>query len=110
MYINKIILIIFLLFCIGCDEEITVTGPLSNILQQTTNSMQVMSEGYDYDVVCNEFGVVYYKSYIHGGNYVYTPIFSDQPHPVVTCEEYVKYLSTQKEKNNGKRSFNHRER
>lgn len=63
-----------------------------------TNSIQIrsivnMRDTDDYEVVCNEFGVAYYKSPTRGEHYVYTPVFSESSHLVVTCEEYVNYLS-----------------
>ena len=91
-YVLFVVLTIFAAACSKCPETTL-----------TTNNVSVESMSQGQKVVCNEFGVAYYK--FTAGHGVYVPVYRHYPtggvYPV-SCEEYNNYIN--KRDANGKMS------
>jgi hypothetical protein len=78
----------FLFFGCSSDKVVYVDSNTGKAIPQ-----KVKLQKFTQEVVCNEFGVAYYKSSNECGNDIYTPVLTDNHNGFrqsneVTCEEY----------------------
>ena len=88
---KRFLLLIPVLFMIGCgngeqkQKQVVDTNKTTSIKLEKLNM-------YNTKIVCNEFGVAYYESFIHGGSNSLTPVLKPGTNAysevsVVTCKE-----------------------
>jgi hypothetical protein len=74
--INLLLIFIIAILISGCNKSINE--------KENNNKGKFVFE----EVVCNEFGVAYYKSKHYSYYYSYTPVYDKDSSVPMTCEQY----------------------